>query len=553
MNPMKTLKDILGDQQSRIRESYPSDDVIFPLIEIIRSLDFETYAQRITKNDSSGALMLEKYRFGWSLAFYLFYRDLSYDDVIPLIEFEPKERGWVDSIIQHAGSIQLSSQYLDYERAGLVDLRQETDKEFVFQLIGENIGDETYDRISLNYYHGLVKKVLEDKTKSVFDQLPTIRKKLEEIVNVFQEKFIQYKAPVEVEVFYRQLGYLVMMTSQVVDDFDELDTFGGYPYRDYMDFAERLFMTGLMHRDCCFALAEKTNYKINLRSILTHCFSKQQFLEVMEEVYGWRKEKAEQIASCFAITKENYEYHLTYPGLAPVPYYEIGENVWMRSTEGCITMPVFFLNRELKRRFPNDYFEAVNSREERFREQLYDLFEYDWIKCINENLDIGTTDIDAAVFDTNRKVLGLFQLKWQDYFSTSMRERRSRISNMIPKSVEWIDKVSSWYSVNDAKTILKKCGIEGSEIQEVHLFVLSRNHVHFTNQELDERATWGSWFQLVEASSKVKDLTNANPIAEMVAKLRFLYPAVRKEVEGEIKQSNMELKFADYTVKFVAE
>jgi hypothetical protein len=549
MNSAQLLQHILSEQEERIRKSYPSDDVIFPIIEIIRSLDFETYAQRISKEKLAGQHMLEKYRFGWSLAFYLFYKDLSFDDDIPLFEFGSEERGWVDSIIQHCGSIQLSRQYLDYEKAGLVDLLQEGEKEFVFRHAFQGIGDEAYDQISLNYYHGLVEKILEDKVKPTLDQLPAMRKKLKNIVDVFQERFIQYKATVEVEVFYRRLGYLIMMTSQVVDDFDELDTFGGYSYGDYLDFAERLFMTGLLHRDCCFALAEKTNYKVNLRTIMTYGFSKQLFLEMTQEVYGWQKEKTEQIASSFAITRENYQYHLTYPGLAPVPYYELGNDVWVRSTVGCITMPIFFLNRELKRRFPKDYFEAVNRREERFRKQLYDLFKYNWIKCVHQNVDIGTTDIDAVVFDTRRKILGLFQLKWQDSFYTSMQERRSRISNMIPKSVEWIDKVNNWISVNDVSSILKKCRIEGNEIKEVHLFVLSRNHVHFTNQELDERAIWGSWFQLIEASSKVKDPTNANPIAEMAVKLRFLNPASRKEMEGEMKFANMELRFGGYTVK----
>lgn len=547
--PKEILEGILKSEQDRIRRSYPNNDVVFPLIEIIRSLDFETYAQRITEDKSTAKLMLEKYRFGWSLAFYLFYQDLTPDNNIPLFEFGSEERGWIDSIIQHCGSIQLSRQYLDYEKAELVYLKQDTEKKFIFQHTMKGMGDEMYDRISLSYYHGLVQKILEDKVNLALEQLPAMRKKLELIVRVAHDRFIEYRATEEIEVFYKRLGYLILMTTQIVDDFDEKDTFGGLPYKNYIDFVEDIFMAGLMHRDCCFALAEKTNYKINLRTILTYGFSKQQFFEIIKENYGWSKEKVEQIASCLAITRENYEHHLTYPGLAPVPYYELGSDVWMRSTEGCITMPVFFLNRELKRRFPKDYFEAVNRREERFRSQLYDFFKYDWIKCINQNVDIGTTDIDAAVFDTRRKILGLFQLKWQDAFSTSMQERRSRISNMIPKSVEWIDKIESWIAANDSKLILKQCGVDGDKIEDIYLFILSRNHVHFTNHKLDERATWGSWFQLVEASTKIKDPSNANPIAEMAAKLRFLYPAMRKEVEGDISLTNIELKFGGHSVK----
>ncbi|MBY0427435.1 MAG: hypothetical protein K2Q22_17500, partial [Cytophagales bacterium] len=255
MEVSQILSNVLLEQQERIRKSYPSNDVIFPLIEIIRSLDFETYAQRITEDRPVAELMLEKYRFGWSLAFYLFYRELTPDDNIPLFEFGTEERGWVDSVIQHCGSVQLSRQYLDYEKAGLVDLKQESEKEFVFRHAVEGMGDEMYDRISLAHYFALVQKILQHKVTPTLEQLPVMRKKLEDIVEVFQERFIQYRATEELEVFYRRLGYLILMTTQIVDDFDETDTFGDYPYKDYMDFVENLFMSGLMHRDCCFELA----------------------------------------------------------------------------------------------------------------------------------------------------------------------------------------------------------------------------------------------------------------------------------------------------------
>ena len=212
-------------------------------------------------------------------------------------------------------------------------------------------------------------------------------------------------------------------------------------------------------------------------------------------------------------------------------------------------MPVFFLNRELKRKYPKDYQRARNKREARFKAQLYDYFKYDWIQCIEKNIEIGTTDIDAVVFDNRKKVLALFQLKWQDAFSTSMKERRSRISNMIPKSVQWIDKVVTWIQENDQETVLRTCGIDDNRIKDIQLIILSRNHIHFTNNELDDRATWGSWFQLFEASAKVKDKSNSNPIMEIVTKLRFLYPDMRRQVDGMIRVNDAELKFANYNVK----
>jgi hypothetical protein len=226
----------------------------------------------------------------------------------------------------------------------------------------------------------------------------------------------------------------------------------------------------------------------------------------------------------------------------------------MRSSFGSLDRPIFFLNRELKRKYPKDYFNAVNRREERFKKQLYSLFPQKKIIKIDQNIEIkigdATTDIDAVLYDKEKGTLGLFQLKWQDTFSTSMRERFSRITNLIPKSVEWIDKVENWLKANDETTILRilKVGDKTAKIETTHLFVLARNHVHFTNQSLDNRAIWASWYQVVEASAKVKDPTASNPISELAAKLIFFSPAQRKEMEEFNKSDDYKFKFAGYEI-----
>ncbi len=520
-----------------------------PLIELIRSVDFETYAQKIKGDQIKSDTTLDKYRFGWSLPFRQLYEEYSYSDQFPLFESNAEIRRWINSLILHSGSIQITRQVLEQHKAKLYSLEQESETSFLFRQLSEGVGDEYYERLSLAYYHSTVEKVLENKIKPAMAGLPEMRKKLESIVHLVDERFIQYEATEEVEVFYNRLGYIMMMVTQIIDDLDESDTFGGIAYKDYLDFVEYGFMVGHMHRDCCFALAEKTKYQVNLQTILTHGFSSKRFFQTLSDYFGWDETKAKQIASCLTLSKENFDFHLSYPGLAPCPYFQLGEDVWIRSIEGCLSMPVFFLNRELKRKYPKDYQRARNKREARFKAQLYDYFKYDWIQCIEKNIEIGTTDIDAVVFDNRKKVLALFQLKWQDAFSTSMKERRSRISNMIPKSVQWIDKVVTWIQENDQETVLRTCGIDDNRIKDIQLIILSRNHIHFTNNELDDRATWGSWFQLFEASAKVKDKSNSNPIMEIVTKLRFLYPDMRRQVDGMIRVNDAELKFANYNVK----
>ena len=158
--------------------------------------------------------------------------------------------------------------------------------------------------------------------------------------------------------------------------------------------------------------------------------------------------------------------------------------------------------KEFKRKYPQDYFKAVNRREKRFKEQLYHFFPQEKIIKIIENIEIktdkGNTDIDAILYDKEENILALFQLKWQDPFYNSMTERFSRITNLIPKSIEWIDKIVSLLSNNSVKSILKtlKINVDVNELDDVFIFVLSREHVNFTNQKLDKRAIWASWYQI---------------------------------------------------------
>ena len=546
----------MEEERARIRSSYPSNDVLFPLIEIIRTLDYHTFVLKAPGklDPKDHALLLEKYKFGWALAFQLYYEDLNSENNIPLFSADKDQRDWIDQIVQHAGAIQIASQHLDYCKADLMTIAAEEENAFIFDYVHKNSGVEYYEKLSTEYYFTLVDGVLEEKKKGFVDKLPKMRTKLKSIVQLAHGKFITYKANDELDQFYSRLAYLYLMTKQIVDDFDESDTFGGIPYKKYMDHVEYVHRAALMHQDCCMALFYKTSHKVNLRDILTYAFSLKTFSISLGEYLEEDPEKLQQTVSCLTLSKDNFKYHLSYPGVSAPPYFQIGNDTLMRSTYGCLDRPVQFLNRELKRKYPTDFFNAVNNRERRFRNELYDFFDHEQIirvdDCVIIKTQKGDTDIDGVLFDKKTNTLGLFQLKWQDSFSTSMKERFSRISNLIPKSVEWIEKASAWLGSNDPRTILSTLRISTEEmkIEEVYLFVVARHHVHFTNQVLDERAIWASWFQVLEASAKIKDPTKSNPIAELAAKLRFFSPDSRRVREQTPRPIEFEMRFSKYKI-----
>lgn len=157
------------------------------------------------------------------------------------------------------------------------------------------------------------------------------------------------------------------------------------------------------------------------------------------------------------INEANIVAHRTDDKEFSPPFIKVGKRFVLRSIKGCLRSSVYFLQSELKSRYPKDYFKWINERESFFRKQLYDLFDSERVVRIERNIEINSnkirTDIDAVLFDKKTKSLGLFQLKWQDKYSSDLVARRSRISNFYPKAIEWVDKMDNWVSLNNSKEI----------------------------------------------------------------------------------------------------
>lgn len=155
------------------------------------------------------------------------------------------------------------------------------------------------------------------------------------------------------------------------------------------------------------------------------------------------------------------------------------------------------------------------------------MFDSERLIKVRRNVEINVggihTDIDAAIFDEKTKCLALFQLKWQDKFSSDTRVRRSRISNFYPKANEWVGKMTDWVRQRNGNEILNALELKETELGEVYLFVLGRYNTHFSNQEIDQRAAWGSWYHIVELMHKIKADFD-DPLRELYVKLKIDSP-----------------------------
>jgi hypothetical protein len=92
------------------------------------------------------------------------------------------------------------------------------------------------------------------------------------------------------------------------------------------------------------------------------------------------------------------------------------------------------------------------------------------------------TDIDAAVLDRTTGELALFQLKWQEFGTYAIKERRSRAKNFVDQVDSWAEKVRSWIHEFGSHRLFQSLGLKictASQIPAIRLFAIGRSASRF--------------------------------------------------------------------------
>lgn len=553
------LNPAIQSDYRKLRETFHLD-AYYAIQILIRRLDVINMFFWNSKHLSEGQIneIREFFNFGWSPLMKLFLDDHNYNIPHQFIQTQQQDYEWADSVLLHSGRLAFCKQLLDYEKADLLRFINVKEKEFEIKYPNEQIGHAYFERKSVDFFREeIVERIIKDKkTKNLLTE-NEIKSKLREIIKNPYGKFISYATTEEIDEYYNEKGHHHILRIQSYDDFDTKDIFGGIEYWKYVDLIEIICGVAIMHTEACIELT-KMNSEVDMHNILSYMYFKDSTVKIYSNYFGVSDEVIEQMISCVTLNKENYQYYLNTPAPAPPIYFQISENQLIRSISGCLGNPFRFLNAELKRKYKKDYDIAVNNREQRFRKELFLLLPHERIvkipKEINLSFNQMQTDIDAVAYDTETKTLGIFQLKWQDPFGHSMKERFSRITNLFPKANEWIEKMKFWFSNNNTKTILNSLQItryfpEAKEISEICVFVIARNDIHFTGIKTDDRVAWGSWHQIIESQARI-ETTFDDPIREMFVKLKTFTPENRMKREEMPTRQNFEVEIGDYKVNY---
>lgn len=541
MTPSEELSFILYEKSKIIGTTYhgPSYHAIQ---NIIRCLDTLLPFPSISNGLSSKEIehFKELISFGWPRLLKPYYYDIDIDVRLPFPVMTDNMIEWAISNIISSGKIELCRQIITYEKAGLVRIDKKATNSFTFSYNDEFMGIEKYDKESMEFYKKeIVSKIVEERRKAKPFNVEKIKSAFAKLILNPLGELISYDTTPEIDDYYNEEGHYRLLMQQGYDDFDNSDLFGGIEYRRYIDIVELIIGVGIKHADACFMVMQK-NDKVKPENLLTYTQPKAKTIQDYARYLDWNITEVQQIFEAVTLTKENYDYYLEYPSTPPPIFIEVGGQLLMRSVAGCFANPFSILNRELKRKYKKDYDKALNNRENRFRKELFVFFPQERIVKIHKEINISfkgiRTDIDAIVFDKQTGTLGLFQLKWQDPYAHSMKERFSRISNLFPKANEWITKIKYWLSSNTDKTILNSLQIDKElektcKINDICIFVLSRNQMNFTGVELDNSVAWSSWYQLIESQAMIRTLFD-DPIMEMFVKIKTFQPDFRSSMEG---------------------
>ena len=553
------LQDIVDEHTKLLGKTYGGRSY-HAIQNIIRSIDyvFPLYHESNSLTVKEVAEFREFFNFGWANLLRQYYNDIDINIHEPYPLMTDELTDWAYSNILFSGKIEFCKQLISYEKAGLIKITQPRENEYTFTYLNENTGIERFDVNSHNFYkEKIVEKIIDERKKQTPFNKEKIKAELRKIIKNPDGKLISYTTTPEIDEYYDHLGHYEVLRMQGYDEFDASDKFGSIEYRKYIDIIELVVGVALKHLDACLEL-KKINKNVNLHNILTYTFFKDKTLSEYANYIDGNISEIEQIFSCITLSKDNFDYYLQYPATPPPMYFQVSENILIRSMAGCLDNPFSLLNRELKRRFKKDYDKALNNREKRFRQELFGFFPQERIIKIPREINISfkgmKTDIDAVAFDTHTGTLGLFQLKWQDPFAKSMTERYSRISNLFPKANEWIAKMRFWVFNNSYKTVINSLQIDkyykgNTPINEICVFIISRNTINFTGVEKDETVAWSSWYQLIEAQASIKT-TFDDPIREMFIKIKNFDPKIRIEREKLDEIEDLEVQIGETKIYY---
>jgi len=514
-------------------DTFPSVERRIAVLELIRSID-RFYLRQNSRTESDTQREEETdmfFIYGCNKALELFLDESTQKEMVPLTRSTEETRAWADSMLYHCGQIAVCESLLDCERAQLGQFLNHNGT-IRFEYTERTIGLEAYEADHFYWLRGFVAGHEQSRMDSLIEMLPRIEQMMTPLVRPWRDHYIGYETTPEIDSYFQQRGVLRCQIMFGQDAFPGEARFGGLEFDVYR--ASVAILVGWMLKHLEYArILKKKHPHLEISNLLTIHQEKKVLAGYLAAALQIDLATAEQCLRVVTLTHAD-KPRLTIPKGPPAPLVELGGAHVLKSVAGCLNSPFDFMGASLRQKYSDDWDRAILLREKTFRNELYSLFPQREIIRVPTQVKLRQgnrviTDIDAAIFDPQNNIGGLFQLKWQEPFGPSIRARDSRKKNFIGPTTDWIDQVLRFLQTLSSRKLADSFGLrlnDAEQIKHFRLFIVGRNFSHFSGeQEPDERAAWGLWPQLLYLAAEHYD--HANPLDGLYQGLKRTSPFLK--------------------------
>lgn len=489
------------------------------LLECVRSVDLHSYllhffaASDFTADFRRKCIFIQR---GIGLVLHSLLPQLDqYGDGIPLFPSIDKNEAWADYMLEEAGKLLMLRRLAYGERYNLTRTKIHSEKHVSIHIEASNmessdIEDHTW---MVNRVFGQRKKIQEQLDSEIKGWALD---RIDLYVRVWRDHFIEYDSDWELHQLYRKQAENSLIRSPEADSLPEDVKIGPMTFGEWKNITIMAVARAMLHISFATRLQAK-NPNLNLRNLLTIHIRQEDLRAVWSQQTGITGEaELDDISDIFMLTTQHAKEYYLHNDF-PLPYnLRFGKYFALLPQFGQLGNACTFLVTELRRKYREDWDKAVNKREALFQQDLYALLPEPCHIKGRENVVLRasskttSTDIDAVLFERSSNCIYLFQLKWFDVFGLRLKERQSKLTNLLDKGTEWIDRVQHWLSTVPRKEVVKALALDQyteSQTAEIRLVILTRHSAQFSGpHKYDERAAWISWPTLYRAVSETPSI-----------------------------------------------
>ena len=400
---------------------------------------------------------------------------------------------WADSILQACARLSEAERILGYCETGFMRMQQGNDADYTIWVASKKMPTEWREHEDLVWWTQHLAQTYAPDVGILSSGKAAIQQQLTAFGIQWDGQVSSlYKTTRTIDDYYHCLGALYVKSMVAYATYPASTFIGGCTFAVYRDVLGVLIGLTLKQMDICKDISLLHNDTL--------------LIETLAATLGLASATVRLALDAYTLDAENVSYHSSTTEVPTPPLIRLDEQHRVVSLEGLLTYPLFFLMRELKRKYSYEYHTASQVREEMFRQDVYALFaDKRFVKSAGHVELRGTkgtltTDVDALIFDRRTGALALFELKSQDPFAYSPQERIRQRDYFYGASKQVVA-TNEWVKRNGANALLSRLDsaqVKRLKAQNIYIFVLGRYLAHFFDgTPFDARAAWGTWSQVL--------------------------------------------------------